>query len=175
MGRSSFVSETFGLKNLEVARVLNRIADLLELTNENPFKVRAYRRAAETLTGLTEDVAALAERGTLTDVPGVGKDLATRIRDICATGTCETHETLHKEIPAGLLALTSLDGMGPKTARLLWKVLGVYSKPPPAEPPPRYPLWPLWYVSWSFLVTRRAGGLFVLGLLLDAIYPLHLV
>jgi len=56
----------------------------------------------------------------------------------------------------------------------LWKVLGVYSKPPPAEPPPRYPLWPLWYVSWSFLVTRRAGGLFVLGLLLDAIHPIHL-
>ncbi len=56
----------------------------------------------------------------------------------------------------------------------LWQVLGVYSRPPPAEPPPRYPLWPLWYVSWSFLVTRRAGGLFVLGLLLDAIYPVHL-
>jgi len=50
-----------------------------------------------------------------------------------------------------------------------------FLKPPPAEPPPRYPLWPLWYVSWSFLVTRRAGGLFVLGLLLDALYPIHLV
>jgi 1,4-dihydroxy-2-naphthoate octaprenyltransferase len=56
----------------------------------------------------------------------------------------------------------------------LWQVLGVYAKPPPAEPPPRYPLWPLWYVSWSFLLTRRAGGLFVLGLLLDAFYPLRL-
>ncbi len=56
----------------------------------------------------------------------------------------------------------------------LWQVLGIYSKPPPAQPPPRYPLWPLWYVSWSFLVTRRAGGLLALGLLLDAIYPLHL-
>jgi 1,4-dihydroxy-2-naphthoate octaprenyltransferase len=56
----------------------------------------------------------------------------------------------------------------------LWQVLGVYAKPPPAEPPPRYPLWPLWSVSWSFLLTRRAGGLFVLGLLLDAFYPLRL-
>jgi 1,4-dihydroxy-2-naphthoate octaprenyltransferase len=56
----------------------------------------------------------------------------------------------------------------------LWQVLGVYSKPPPAQAPPGYPLWPLWYVSWSFLVTRRAGVLFVLGLLLDAIYPIHL-
>jgi len=56
----------------------------------------------------------------------------------------------------------------------LWQVLRVYSPPPPASPPPRYPLWPLWYVSWSFLVTRRAGGLLVIGLLLDAIYPVHL-
>ena len=115
------------LKNLEVARVLNRIADLLEFTDENPFKVRAYRRAAETLTGLVEDVAGLAARGTLTELPGVGKDLAVRIQDIVTTGTCEIHEKLRSEIPAGLLALTALDGMGPKTARLLWKALGVDS------------------------------------------------
>lgn len=89
--------------------------------------MRAYRRAAETLSGLTEDVSALAERGTLTDLPNVGKDLARRIAEICATGTCETYEALRKEIPPGLLALTSLDGMGPKTARLLWTALGVDS------------------------------------------------
>lgn len=87
--------------------------------------MRAYRRAAETLTGLTEDVAALAERGTLTDLPGIGNDLARRVRDICATGTCETYEKLRAEIPPGLLAITSLDGLGPKTARLLWQALGI--------------------------------------------------
>jgi 1,4-dihydroxy-2-naphthoate octaprenyltransferase len=53
------------------------------------------------------------------------------------------------------------------------EVIRVYNRPPPDEPPPNYPLWPLWYVSWAFVLTRRAGGLFVLGLLLDALYPIH--
>jgi len=56
----------------------------------------------------------------------------------------------------------------------LGQVLRVLSRPPPPEPPPGYPLWPLWYVAWAFLVTRRAGGLFVLGLLANALYPVHL-
>jgi 1,4-dihydroxy-2-naphthoate octaprenyltransferase len=56
----------------------------------------------------------------------------------------------------------------------LWQVLKVYGQPPPAQAPPNYPLWPLWYVAWAFLVTRRAGALLVLGLALDAIYPIHL-
>jgi 1,4-dihydroxy-2-naphthoate octaprenyltransferase len=56
----------------------------------------------------------------------------------------------------------------------LWNTLKVYHRPPPEAPPEDYPLWPLWYVAWAFLVTRRAGALFVLGLLIDAIYPIHL-
>ncbi len=114
-----------GLKNLEVARILNRIADLLEFTDENPFKVRAYRRAADSVDALGGDVAALAERGTLTELAGIGKDLAARITDICRTGTCDTFETLRAQIPAGLLAMTSNPGVGPKTAKLLWTALGI--------------------------------------------------
>jgi 1,4-dihydroxy-2-naphthoate octaprenyltransferase len=53
-------------------------------------------------------------------------------------------------------------------------VLRVFNQPKPAQAPAGYPLWPLWYVAWAFLVTRRAGGLLVLGLLLDAIFPFHL-
>ena len=56
----------------------------------------------------------------------------------------------------------------------LIKVLGVLNRPKPDAPPDGYPLWPLWYVAWAFLVTRLAGGLLVLGLLLDAIWPVHL-
>ena len=56
----------------------------------------------------------------------------------------------------------------------LFQVLGVFNRAKPDAPPPNYPLWPLWYVAWAFLVTRRAGGLFVLGLVLNAIFPLHL-
>jgi 1,4-dihydroxy-2-naphthoate octaprenyltransferase len=55
----------------------------------------------------------------------------------------------------------------------LWKTLVVYQRPPPEAPPPDYSLWPLWYVAWAFLVTRRAGAFFVLGLLINAIYPKH--
>jgi len=56
----------------------------------------------------------------------------------------------------------------------LVQVLKVYNQPKPESPPANYPIWPLWYVAWAFLVTRRAGGLFVLGLVLNAIYPVHL-
>ncbi len=55
-----------------------------------------------------------------------------------------------------------------------WRILKVLSKPPPDEPPPGYPLWPLWYVASAFLVTRLAGGFFVLGLILTSIWPVFL-
>jgi 1,4-dihydroxy-2-naphthoate octaprenyltransferase len=54
-----------------------------------------------------------------------------------------------------------------------WKVIRVYNRPRPESPPANYPIWPLWYVAWAFLLTRRAGSLFVFGLLLDSIYPIH--
>jgi len=56
----------------------------------------------------------------------------------------------------------------------LWEVLKVYNQPKPEQAPEGYPIWPLWYVAWAFLVTRRAGALFVLGLLIDAFFPYHL-
>jgi 1,4-dihydroxy-2-naphthoate octaprenyltransferase len=56
----------------------------------------------------------------------------------------------------------------------MWNVIRVYNKPRPEEAPEDFPIWPLWYVAWAFTLTRRAGGLFVLGLILDAIYPIHL-
>jgi 1,4-dihydroxy-2-naphthoate octaprenyltransferase len=54
-----------------------------------------------------------------------------------------------------------------------WEVIQVYKRPRPETPPANYPIWPLWYVAWAFMLTRRAGGLLVLGLLLDVIYPIH--
>ena len=56
----------------------------------------------------------------------------------------------------------------------MWEVIKVYNEPPPAEAPPGYPIWPLWYVAWAFTLTRRAGAFFVLGLLANAVYPIHL-
>jgi DNA polymerase (family 10) len=115
------------MKNLEVARVLNRIADLLELRDESAFKIRAYRRAANTLNGLVEDVAAVIQRDGLEELPGIGASIGGKIDEIVATGTCAAYEELRKEFPHGLLALTSIDGIGPKTARQLWASLGIDS------------------------------------------------
>jgi 1,4-dihydroxy-2-naphthoate octaprenyltransferase len=55
----------------------------------------------------------------------------------------------------------------------LWQTLKTYSQPVPESPPPDYPVWPLWYVAWAFTLTRRSGGLFVLGLILNSIFPEH--
>ena len=107
------------MKNLEIARSFDLIAELLELKGENPFRVRAYRRAAQNLGTLTEDVESLAARGRLEDIPGIGSDLAGKIDEYLKTGRLETLEALRREVPAGLADLMGVPGIGPKTARLL--------------------------------------------------------
>jgi DNA polymerase (family 10) len=115
------------MRNIEIANLFNEIADFLEVKGENPFRIRAYRRAAQAVEGLSEDIAAIAERGALLDVAGIGKDLATKIQEYLATGTIEYLEGLRKEIPAGVIELMGIHGVGPKTARLLYEQVGVDS------------------------------------------------
>jgi DNA polymerase (family 10) len=114
------------LDNLGIARVLGEVADLLELKNENVFKIRAYRSAAEMVGQAAESVAALGE-ADLRKWPGIGKDLAVRIREIALTGTCEVHQNLLREFPPTLLDLLRLQGVGPKTAALLYRELRIAS------------------------------------------------
>ena len=114
------------MENLEIARVLREIADLLELKGENPFKIRAYRGGADTVAAEPERVAPLDEAG-LRALPGVGKDLAQRIRELVTTGRCGLHDELLTEFPAGVLEMLSLQGMGPKTVALLYKELAIAS------------------------------------------------
>jgi len=115
------------MRNFEVARAFNEIADLLELKDENIFRIRAYRRAAQNLEGLTEDITAVAERGGLEQIPGIGKDLALKIQEYLKTGRIADLEQLRQEIPAGVVTLMNLPSVGPKTARLLYEKLGVDS------------------------------------------------
>jgi DNA polymerase (family 10) len=115
------------MKNTEVAALFNEIADFLEIKGENPFRVRAYRRAVQTMEGLTEDVATIAARGGLLDLPGVGKDLAGKIQEYLQRGTVEYLEGLRKEIPVGVIDLMGIHGVGPKTAKLLYEQGGVDS------------------------------------------------
>ncbi|MGH7429009.1 MAG: helix-hairpin-helix domain-containing protein, partial [Candidatus Methylomirabilaceae bacterium] len=115
------------MTNLEIARLFNEIADLLEIKDENVFKIRAYRRAAMNLESLTEEIGAVAARGGLLEIPGVGKDLAAKIQEAIDTGRIDHLEELRKEIPRGVVELMAIPGVGPKTAKLLYDKLQVDS------------------------------------------------
>jgi DNA polymerase (family 10) len=113
--------------NVAIAGLFNEIADYLEIKGENPFRVRAYRRAAQTLEGLTEEVRLLAERGSLQAIPGIGKDLAGKILECLNEGKIQYLEGLRAEIPQGVIDMLRVHGVGPKTAKLLYDRLGVDS------------------------------------------------
>jgi DNA polymerase (family 10) len=114
------------LDNKSVARTLLEIADLLELKGENPFKIRAYRNAADIVSHAAEAVAGLDEAG-LRGWNGIGKDLAGRIREIVTTGDCQVRRDLLTEFPATLLDVLRLQGVGPKTVAILYKELRIKS------------------------------------------------
>ncbi len=115
------------MKNTEIANLFNEIADFLEVKDENPFRIRAYRRAAQAVEGLAEDITAIAGRGALLEIPGIGKDLAAKIQEYLEKGTVEYLKDLRKEIPAGVIDLMGIHGLGPKTAKLLYEQVGVDS------------------------------------------------
>jgi DNA polymerase (family X) len=90
--------------------------------------VRAYRNAARSIGDLGSDVATLMQRGTaLTDIPGIGEDLAKKIQEIIETGKCEFLERLHEEIPPAIRELLKIPGLGPKRVKLLWHALHIHS------------------------------------------------
>ena len=114
------------MDNLAIARVLGEIGDLLEIKNENPFKIRAYRNAADTVTHLGDSVAALPPEDRRR-LPGIGKDLAGKIGELVDTGTCAYHQELLQEFPPTILDLLRLQGVGPKTVALLYRQLEIRS------------------------------------------------
>ena len=112
------------MDNLSIARILGEIADLLEIRSENPFKIRAYRNGADIVANHPHDLATL-DAVQLREIPGIGKDLAARIRDIAETGDTPFHKELLAEFPPTILDLLHLQGVGPKTVAVLYKQLGV--------------------------------------------------
>ncbi len=114
------------IHNNDVADIFNEVADLLEIKGENVFRVRAYRNAARTVGGLSRNVGELAadEKG-LEGFPGIGKDLAEKIRMIVKTGKLPLLEDMKKELPAGLSTLMKVRGLGPKKVAALYKELKV--------------------------------------------------
>lgn len=103
------------------------IADMLEIKGESPYRITAYRRAARSLEALTEDVAAIAGRDELEEIPGVGKGTAEKILEFLRTGTCAYYEELRAQLPAGITTLMTVPEVGPKTAMLLHEKLGISS------------------------------------------------
>ncbi len=113
------------MRNLEIAKVFSDISDLLDIRGENPFRIRAYRRAAQNLESVAEDVASVAARGDLMEIPGIGKDLASKIREYLENGTLRFLEDLKVEIPEGLIQLMNIQGVGPKKAKLFFDALDI--------------------------------------------------
>jgi DNA polymerase (family X) len=115
---------TFSVKNQEIAKLFNDIADLLEIKGENPFRIRAYRRAALNIESVSKDVS-LTPESELMKIPGIGHDLAGKIMEYVSTGKIQAYDDLRKEVPGGLSLLLSVPGLGPKTAKLLFEQLQV--------------------------------------------------
>jgi DNA polymerase (family X) len=117
------------IDNRDVAGVLERIADLLEFKDENPFKLRSYRVAAETIAEMQQPIVELAARGaaSLQELPGIGKSLSAQIIEIVQTGTSTFFEELKKEVPESVLELRRVSGIGLKTSQLLYRDFGIKS------------------------------------------------
>lgn len=113
------------MKNFEVAFLLAEIANLMEIKGENAFKVRAFRQGARALETLERDVTEYVREGKLTDIPGIGKGLAEVITEYCATGRSSFREELARDIPPGLVELTAVPGLGPRSAHTIFRELGV--------------------------------------------------
>jgi DNA polymerase (family 10) len=112
--------------NRAIARVLGEIADLLEIKGENAFKIRAYRSASETIAA-HPDAASRLDDKQLRDIPGIGKDLAGRIRELAETGSSSYHQELLAQFPHTILEVLRLQGVGPKTVALLYSALNIGS------------------------------------------------
>ncbi|MBP8707255.1 MAG: DNA polymerase/3'-5' exonuclease PolX [Caldisericia bacterium] len=116
------------MDNATVADILNRIAEMLEIKGENPFKVRAYQKAALTIGSLTKDIKEVVESDEIYNLPGIGESIALKIIELVNTGKLKYYEELEKEIPTELLSLLTIPGLGPKTIQKLWKELGITNK-----------------------------------------------
>jgi DNA polymerase (family 10) len=117
------------MENPEVAQIFDEVADLLELQGANPFRIRAYRRAATTVRDLAQPLAKIAAKSPkrLTELPGIGADLAEKIATIVKTGDLPLRQELRKKVPAGLRELMLVPGCGPKRVMILHKKLTVNS------------------------------------------------
>jgi DNA polymerase (family 10) len=102
------------VQNAEIAAMFNQAAELLEIKGDNPFRTRAYRRAARVIESLPKSAEGMLRAGEdLSELPGIGEDLAGKIAAIVATGKFDLLESLKRELPGGISELTAIPGLGP--------------------------------------------------------------
>ncbi|MGX2039409.1 DNA polymerase/3'-5' exonuclease PolX [Methylocaldum sp. MU1018] len=114
------------VRNADIAGIFEEIADLLEIDGANAFRIRAYHNAARVLQELGKDVRAMVQKGEdLTELPGIGTDLAGKIKEVVDTGHCKALDELHKRLPPAIAELLKIPGLGPKRVRALYRELGI--------------------------------------------------
>jgi DNA polymerase (family 10) len=113
------------MNNREIANIFDAVADMLEIKGEIIHRVLSYRRTAETVAEYPREMRALAAEGRLSDIPGVGKVLAEKIQELVDTGKLEFYENLKAEIPAGVVEMLRVNGVGPKKAKMFWETAGI--------------------------------------------------
>jgi DNA polymerase (family 10) len=116
------------IHNSEIAGMFNRLADLLEIEEANPFRVRAYRNAARTVGGYSRNMADMVKEGKdLSELPEIGKDLASKIQTLVETGKLPLLREVEARTPAALSDLMKIEGLGPKRVKILYKELDIHS------------------------------------------------
>jgi DNA polymerase (family 10) len=123
--RSATRSADATISNAEIARIFNEIADMLEILGEVVYKAVAYRRVADAVERFPEDVAARYRAGPPPKVPGAGDALSAKLAELAETGALEYHARLRAQVPSGLLDMLRVQGVGPRTVKLLHDELGI--------------------------------------------------
>lgn len=111
--------------NLEISMILQHISDLLEVRGENPFKINAYRGAAKTIESLATEIEEIYRAGKLESVKGIGKGIASKIKEIITTGKSSYLEELSRSTPTGLLQIMRIPWVGPRKVRLFYEKFGI--------------------------------------------------
>ncbi len=113
------------MSNSDIASIFEEIADILDIKGESSFRTRSYRKVAQVLVNLTEDVGEIYERGGLENIPGIGKSSASKIEELLKTGRLRFYEELKSQLPSGLLDFLKIPEVGPKTVKLIYDNLGI--------------------------------------------------
>lgn len=113
------------MTNREIADLFERIADMLAIRGDNVHRIAAYRRAAESIQGLSRDIKVIAAEGALTSIPGIGTTLAEKIEELLETQRLAFFETLAQDVPPQLVELLRVEGLGPKRIKLVYEEMGI--------------------------------------------------